>query len=100
MSAYDILPDAPGLLRAESLNTNIKLDRTSETTARVSWNIPTPAAGKRRYRAQSQPRLRPGGACPGAAVGRGVLLQDDGTRDEAGRDDDRRADDRGRQPRT
>lgn len=45
MSAFDILPDAPGLLRAESLNTTIKLDRTSDTTARISWNIPTPAAG-------------------------------------------------------
>lgn len=45
MSTFDILPDAPGLLRAEALNTTIRLDRTSDTTARVLWNIPTPAAG-------------------------------------------------------
>lgn len=45
MSLFDIRPDAPGLLRAESLNTTIKFDRTSDTTARISWNIPIPAAG-------------------------------------------------------
>lgn len=45
MSSFDIRTDAPGLLRAESLNITIKFDRTSATTGRVSWNIPRPAAG-------------------------------------------------------
>lgn len=45
MGTFDIRSDAPGLLRAESLNTAIKFDRTGPTTGRVSWNIPTPAAG-------------------------------------------------------
>ena len=45
MSTFDIHTDAPGLLRAESSNMSIKFDRTSPTTARISWNIPSPAAG-------------------------------------------------------
>lgn len=45
MSAFDIRADAPGLLRTESLHISVKFDRTSETTGRVSWNIPMPAAG-------------------------------------------------------
>lgn len=45
MSTFDISTDAPGLLRAESANITIQLDRTSQTTARISWNIPSPAAG-------------------------------------------------------
>lgn len=45
MGTFDIRPDAPGLLRAESLNTTIKFDRTGPTTGRISWGIPTPAAG-------------------------------------------------------
>lgn len=45
MGIYDIRTDAPGLLRVESLNVSIKFDRTGPTTGRVSWNIPTPAAG-------------------------------------------------------
>ena len=45
MSTFDISPDAPTLLRFEALNMQVKLERTSETTARISWNIPTPAAG-------------------------------------------------------
>ena len=45
MSSFDIRQDAPGLLRAESLSITIKFERTSETTGRVSWNIPSPAAG-------------------------------------------------------
>lgn len=45
MSTFDIRADAPGLLRAESINVSIKFERTSETTGRVSWNIPSPAAG-------------------------------------------------------
>lgn len=45
MSTFDIRQDAPGLLRAESINVSIKFERTSETTGRVSWNIPSPAAG-------------------------------------------------------
>lgn len=45
MSTFDIRNDAPGLLRAESLNMTLKFDRTSASTGRVSWNIPTPAQG-------------------------------------------------------
>lgn len=45
MGTFDIKPDAPGQLRAESLNITLKFERTSSTTGRVSWNIPTPAAG-------------------------------------------------------
>jgi hypothetical protein len=45
MSTFDIVTDAPGLLRAESINITLKFDRTGPTTGRVSWNIPTPAAG-------------------------------------------------------
>ncbi len=45
MSTFDIRQDAPGLLRTESLSVNIVFSRTGPTTGRVSWNIPTPAAG-------------------------------------------------------
>lgn len=45
MSTFDIKQDAPGLLRAESLNIKVKFERTGPNTGRVSWNIPTPAAG-------------------------------------------------------
>lgn len=45
MSTFDIHTDSPGLLRAESLNITLKFDRTGPTTGRVSWNIPSPAAG-------------------------------------------------------
>lgn len=45
MSTFDLMPDAPGLLRAESINIQLKFERTSATTGRVSWNIPTPATG-------------------------------------------------------
>lgn len=45
MSTFDIASDAPGLLRAEAINITLKFDRTGPSTGRVSWNIPTPAAG-------------------------------------------------------
>lgn len=45
MSTFDIRNDAPGLLRAESMNVSIRFDRTGPTTGRISWNVPTPAAG-------------------------------------------------------
>lgn len=45
MGTFDIRQDAPGLLRAESLNITLKFERTGPTTGRVSWNIPPPAAG-------------------------------------------------------
>lgn len=45
MSTFDLFSDAPGLLRTEALNITLKFDRTSPTTGRISWNIPTPAAG-------------------------------------------------------
>lgn len=45
MSTFDIRPDAPGLLRVESINIVLKFDRTGPNTGRISWNIPTPAPG-------------------------------------------------------
>lgn len=45
MSTYDIITDAPGLLRSEAINIQITFQRTGPNTGRVSWNIPTPAAG-------------------------------------------------------
>lgn len=45
MSTFDIQPDAPNLLRAEALNITITFNRTGPNTGRISWNIPTPAAG-------------------------------------------------------
>lgn len=45
MSSYDIRSDSPGLLRVESLNVTLKFERLSDTTGRVSWNIPSPATG-------------------------------------------------------
>jgi hypothetical protein len=45
MGTFDIRQDAPGLLRAESLNITLKFDRTGPSTGRISWNIPAPAAG-------------------------------------------------------
>lgn len=45
MSTFDIVTDAPGMLRSEAINITIKFDRTGPSTGRVSWNIPTPAAG-------------------------------------------------------
>jgi hypothetical protein len=45
MSTFDISTEAPGMLRAEAANMSIKFDKTSPTTARISWNIPAPAAG-------------------------------------------------------
>lgn len=45
MSTFDIQQDAPGLLRTEASNITIRFDKTGPTTARISWNIPHPAAG-------------------------------------------------------
>lgn len=45
MSTFDIITDAPGILRSEAVNITIKFERTGPSTGRVSWNIPTPAAG-------------------------------------------------------
>lgn len=45
MSSFDIFSDAPGLLRTESSNITMKMERTGPTSARISWNIPSPAAG-------------------------------------------------------
>lgn len=41
----DFKQDAPGLLRVESLRITLVFERITPTTGRVSWNIPTPAAG-------------------------------------------------------
>ncbi len=45
MGTLDIRNDTPFLLNKESLDVRLKFDRTGPTTGRVSWNIPTPAAG-------------------------------------------------------
>lgn len=44
-SPFDIRQDAPGLLRTEAMGITLKFDRLGPTSGRVSWNIPTPAAG-------------------------------------------------------
>lgn len=44
-SLLDIRNDAPGALRTEAMGITLKFDRTGPDTARVSWNIPRPAAG-------------------------------------------------------
>ena len=45
MSTFDIKTDAPGMLRTESMNITLSFTRTGPSTGRVSWNIPSPAAG-------------------------------------------------------
>lgn len=45
MGAFDIYHDAPNLLRAESSTIELKFNWTGPTTGRITWNIPTPAAG-------------------------------------------------------
>ena len=45
MSTFDISNDAPNMLRYEAVTMSVKLDRTSDTTARISRTVPMPAAG-------------------------------------------------------
>lgn len=45
MGSFDIRNDSPSLLKKEALDITLKFDRTGPTTGRISWNIPTPAAG-------------------------------------------------------
>jgi hypothetical protein len=45
MSAFDLSAATPGLLKTESLSITLNFHRLTPTTGRVSWNIPSPAAG-------------------------------------------------------
>lgn len=45
MSTFDSYKDSPYQIRTEGQNITIKFEKTSPTTARISWNIPTPAIG-------------------------------------------------------
>lgn len=45
MSTFDVKQSAPNSLRYESLNIQIRFDRLSDSTGRITWNIPTPSAG-------------------------------------------------------
>lgn len=45
MGTFDAFADSPGKIRKEGQEITLKLDRTSPTTGRVSWNIPPPADG-------------------------------------------------------
>lgn len=45
MSIYDNFADAPNQIKTEGQEITLKFQRTGETTARVSWNIPPPAQG-------------------------------------------------------
>jgi hypothetical protein len=43
--AFEPYGDSPNQIRFEGQEIQLKLERTSPTTARISWNIPAPAAG-------------------------------------------------------
>lgn len=45
MSVYDNFADAPNQIKIEGQEITIRFQRTSDTTARISWNIPPPAHG-------------------------------------------------------
>lgn len=45
MSVYDNFADSPNQIKIEGQEITLKFQRTSDTTARVSWNIPPPAHG-------------------------------------------------------
>jgi len=45
MGTFDAYADAPGKLCKEAAEITVQLDRTSASTARISWNIPTPPDG-------------------------------------------------------
>ena len=44
-SVYDKFNDSPNQIRIEGQEISIRFQRTSYTTARISWNIPAPANG-------------------------------------------------------
>lgn len=45
MGVFDKFADSPDQIRKEGQEISIKFQRTSDTTARISWNIPPPSAG-------------------------------------------------------
>lgn len=45
MSIYDNFSDSPNQIKVEGQEITIKFQRTSPTTARITWNIPPPAHG-------------------------------------------------------
>lgn len=45
MSVFDNFADTPNQIKLEGQEITIKFQRTSDTTGRISWNIPPPAQG-------------------------------------------------------
>lgn len=45
MSVYDNFADSPNQIKTEGQEITLNFQRTSDTTARISWNIPPPAQG-------------------------------------------------------
>lgn len=45
MGIFDKYADTPGQIKKEGQEITIRFERTSETTGRISWNIPPPSAG-------------------------------------------------------
>jgi hypothetical protein len=45
MGVYDKFADSPNAIRIEGQEITLRFQRTSDTTGRISWNIPAPAAG-------------------------------------------------------
>lgn len=45
MGIYDAWNDGPNQIRREGQEISIKFERTSDTTAKITWTIPAPAAG-------------------------------------------------------
>lgn len=45
MGIYDKFGDTPNAIKKEGQEITLRYQRTSDTTARISWNIPSPVAG-------------------------------------------------------
>jgi len=45
MGAFDTFNDSPNAIKNEGQEISLKFDKTSPTTGRVSWNIPSPTQG-------------------------------------------------------
>ncbi|MDF2435401.1 MAG: hypothetical protein JWP44_5032, partial [Mucilaginibacter sp.] len=45
MGQFDKFLDSPGRINSEGKNIELSFQRTSDTTARISWNIPSPSSG-------------------------------------------------------
>lgn len=45
MGRFDKFVDAPGAIKSEGMDIELNFQRLSDTTGRVSWNVPSPSAG-------------------------------------------------------